>query len=85
LEQQAELKETADDGRLLEAFGAGTATVVTPIECIQYQGKDVEIPAVGSVTKRIWDEITNFQYMERNQVLLDGVSLHNPFCSIPLE
>jgi branched-chain amino acid aminotransferase len=58
----AELKEAAEDNRLLEAFGAGTAAVVTPIECIQYQGKDIEIPAVGSVTKRMWDEITSIQY-----------------------
>ncbi len=57
-----EIKEAADDNRLLEVFGAGTAAVVTPISCIQYKGKDIEIPAVGDVTKRVWDEITGIQY-----------------------
>jgi branched-chain amino acid aminotransferase len=58
----AEIQEAAQDNRLLEAFGAGTAAVVTPISCIQYQGKDIEIPAVGEVTQRVWDEITGIQY-----------------------
>jgi branched-chain amino acid aminotransferase len=56
-----ELKEAAEDGRLIEAFGAGTAAVVTPIEAIQYKGKDIEVP-VGTLTKRIWDAITGIQY-----------------------
>lgn len=57
-----ELKEAADDNRLLEAFGAGTAAVVTPVSCIQYKGKDIEIPSVGDLTQRVWDEITGIQY-----------------------
>lgn len=58
----AEIQEASRDNRLLEAFGAGTAAVVTPISCIQYQGEDIEIPAVGEVTQRVWDEITDIQY-----------------------
>jgi branched-chain amino acid aminotransferase len=58
----AEIQEAAQDNRLLEAFGTGTAAVVSPISCIQYQGKDIEIPAVGEVTQRIWDEVTGIQY-----------------------
>ena len=57
-----EVKEAADDNRLLEAFGAGTAAVVTPVSCIQYKGDDIEIPAVGDLTQRVWDEITGIQY-----------------------
>lgn len=57
-----EIKKASDDGRLLEAFGAGTAAVVTPIDCIQYKGEDISIPATGEVTKRIWDQITGIQY-----------------------
>jgi branched-chain amino acid aminotransferase len=57
-----EIQEAADEGRLMEAFGAGTAAVVTPISCIQYKGKDIEIPTNGELTKRIWDEITGIQY-----------------------
>jgi branched-chain amino acid aminotransferase len=57
-----EILEAADDGRLIESFGAGTAAVVTPISCIQYKGFDIDIPATGDLTKRVWDEITSIQY-----------------------
>lgn len=57
-----EIQKAADEGTLLEAFGAGTAAVVTPIESIQYRGRDIPIPATGTVTKRVWNEITGIQY-----------------------
>lgn len=57
-----EIKEAADDGRLLEVFGAGTAAVVSPVSCIQYKSKDIEIPAVGEITQRVWDQLTGIQY-----------------------
>jgi len=57
-----EIQKAADEGTLLEAFGAGTAAVVTPISCIQYKGKDIEIPATGPMAKRVWNEITGIQY-----------------------
>jgi branched-chain amino acid aminotransferase len=57
-----EIKEASDENRLLEAFGCGTATVVSPVSCIQYKGKDISIPAVGELTQRIWDEIIGIQY-----------------------
>jgi len=57
-----EIKQAADDGRLLEAFGAGTAAVVAPVSCIQYKGVDIAIPATGELTKRIWNSITSIQY-----------------------
>lgn len=60
-----EIREAADDGRLLEVFGAGTAAVVSPVSCIQYQNKDIDIPAVGEITKRFWDELTGIQYGKR--------------------
>lgn len=50
------------DGRLLEAFGAGTAAVVTPISCIEYEGKEVTIPATGEVTMKVWNQLTGIQY-----------------------
>jgi branched-chain amino acid aminotransferase len=58
----SELVQAAEEGRLLEAFGAGTAAVVTPISAIQYRGKDIDIPATGPVTQRIWDDVTGIQY-----------------------
>ena len=57
-----EIVQAAEESRLLEAFGAGTAAVVTPIRSIQYQSKDIEIPATGEVTKRVYREITGIQY-----------------------
>lgn len=57
-----EIVEASEEGRLLEAFGAGTAAVVTPISCVRYRGKDIDIPATGDITKRIWDEVTGIQY-----------------------
>eukprot|EP00527_Entomoneis_sp_CCMP2396_P000637 CAMPEP_0198152744 /NCGR_PEP_ID=MMETSP1443-20131203/61147_1 /TAXON_ID=186043 /ORGANISM="Entomoneis sp., Strain CCMP2396" /LENGTH=387 /DNA_ID=CAMNT_0043818859 /DNA_START=27 /DNA_END=1190 /DNA_ORIENTATION=- len=57
-----ELQEAAADNRLIEAFGAGTAAVVNPISCIQYKGEDIDIPATGDLTKRIWNDITSIQY-----------------------
>lgn len=57
-----EIQRASEKGTLLEAFGAGTAAVVTPIGCIQYQGKDIEIAATGPIAKRVWDEITGIQY-----------------------
>lgn len=57
-----EIQEASEDNRLLEAFGAGTAAVVTPISCIQYKGKEIEIPSVGELTQRVWDEIVGIQY-----------------------
>lgn len=57
-----EIQEAANEGRLLEAFGAGTAAVVTPISVIRYEGEDISIPATGDVTKKLWDELTGIQY-----------------------
>ena len=57
-----EIKEASEEGRLIEAFGAGTAAVVTPISCIQYKGEDIEIPATGELTKTIFSDLMGIQY-----------------------
>jgi branched-chain amino acid aminotransferase len=57
-----EIQGAANEGRLLEAFGAGTAAVVVPVECIRYKGLDIEIPATGDLTKRMWNELLAIQY-----------------------
>lgn len=57
-----EIKLAAEEGRLIEAFGSGTAAVVTPISAIQYKGEDIDVPATGELTKRIWNELTGIQY-----------------------
>lgn len=57
-----EIRDAGRQGRLLEAFGAGTAAVVSPISCIRYEGEDIAVKATGPLTKRVWDEITSIQY-----------------------
>lgn len=57
-----EIKEASKTGRLLEAFGAGTAAVVTPISCIEYNGEEIEVPSTGEVTLRAWEQLTGIQY-----------------------
>ena len=58
----SEIKQSAIDGRLIEAFGAGTAAVVTPISHIQYRGEDIVIPAPGKLTQRLYNDLVNIQY-----------------------
>jgi len=60
-----ELVDAANEDRLLEVFGAGTAAVVTPVSGIHYKGVDIAVPAVGKVSRRCWDEITGIQYGKR--------------------
>jgi branched-chain amino acid aminotransferase len=65
VERNLTMKEVASAvkaGTLVEAFGAGTGAVVTPIECINYNGEDLEITATGEVTQRAWDELMDIQY-----------------------
>lgn len=44
----AELEQAFNDKLLTEAFGAGTAAVVAPIETIHIKGKDFHLPEYGS-------------------------------------
>lgn len=57
-----EVQNAAKEGRLLEAFGAGTAAVVVPISSIEYEGDEIQIPATGEVTQRAFNEISDIQY-----------------------
>jgi branched-chain amino acid aminotransferase len=43
-----EIKEAFEKGTISEAFGAGTAAVVSPIATINIQGTDYNLPAVGA-------------------------------------
>jgi branched-chain amino acid aminotransferase len=40
----AQVCEAASEGRVMEAFGTGTACVLCPIEGIHYRGSDYIIP-----------------------------------------
>lgn len=60
-----EVRDAANEGRLLEAFGAGTAAVVAPIETIHYDGEDINIEATGPLCMRLWREINDVYYGEK--------------------
>ena len=61
-----ELHDAAQGGLLCEAFGAGTAAVVAPVQSIQYRGSDIAIPDPGpdALFRRLYDELTGIQYGE---------------------
>lgn len=63
-----EVKDRAAKGELIEAFGAGTAAVVSPIKTIGWKGEDIEVPLAagtsGDLTKDVADWIRAIQYGE---------------------
>lgn len=63
-----EIEERAAKGELIEAFGAGTAAVVSPIERIGWKGKDISVPIssgdAGELTKQVAEWIRKIQYGE---------------------
>lgn len=60
-----EVSEAAQSGRLVEMFGAGTAAIVSPVNKIGYQGRDIDIPVgedgMGPVSRPIWTELVGRQ------------------------
>lgn len=62
-----ELSEAADEGRLIEAFGAGTAAVVSPVRKISWKGNLVmcglrEDQEAGEIAQKMKDWIEARQY-----------------------
>ena len=59
-----EVVEAAKNGTLDEAFGTGTAAVISPVGLIQYKGVDYVINGgkMGEITKMLYDTITGIQY-----------------------
>ncbi|KAG8751983.1 hypothetical protein FRC14_007475 [Serendipita sp. 396] len=60
-----EVKEKADNGKLLEIFGTGTAAIICPVERIGYLGKDINVPTgdggIGNIAKGLLSEIVGRQ------------------------
>jgi len=53
--------------RVYEAFGAGTAAIVSPVQSFVYQGETFEVPVdkekgAGKLTQRILQMMTDLQY-----------------------
>ena len=59
-----ELIAAAKDGTLEEAFGSGTAAVVSPIGMLSYRGENYTVSGgkIGPVTQELYDTLTGIQW-----------------------
>lgn len=59
-----EVIEAAQKGTLDEAFGTGTAAVISPVGLIEYKGTPYQINGgkMGKITQWLYDTITGIQY-----------------------
>ncbi|MGM9646375.1 MAG: branched-chain amino acid aminotransferase [Eubacteriales bacterium] len=59
-----ELVNALENGKLEEAWGCGTAAVVSPIGRLSYKGKEyvVNNEQIGKVTKKLYDILTGIQW-----------------------
>jgi branched-chain amino acid aminotransferase len=66
-ERQISIDEVAkglEDGTLTEAFGSGTAAVISPVGSLFYKGRDYLINnnQVGSVTQELYTKLVDIQF-----------------------
>ena len=61
-----ELVEGISSGAVTEAFGAGTAAVIAPIQTIGFEGKDYELPArkESDFSAKVFNEISQIRLGE---------------------
>lgn len=59
-----ELMQAGKDGRLQEAFGTGTAAVISPVGELNYKGDIVTIHdfKTGELTQKLYDTLTGIQW-----------------------
>jgi len=59
-----EVIAAAKDGRLKEAFGTGTAAVISPVGQITYKDEDFIVGGgkMGELSQKLYDEIVSVQY-----------------------
>lgn len=59
-----ELMEAGANGKLTEAFGTGTAAVISPVGQLCYKGNEVVINdfKTGSLTQKLYDTLTGIQW-----------------------
>ncbi len=62
-----ELKKACEDGTLEEAWGTGTAAVVSPVGQLTYDDVDfiVNNGQIGELTQKLYDELTGIQWGKR--------------------
>lgn len=65
-----ELFAAAENGTLEEAWGTGTAAVVSPIGHLFYQGKEYTVSdnKIGALTQKLYDELTGIQWGKRPDI-----------------
>jgi branched-chain amino acid aminotransferase len=53
-----------EDGSVTEAFGTGTAAVISPVGSLQFKGQDylVSNNQVGKITQELYDKLVDIQY-----------------------
>ena len=66
-ERRISIKEIAKankKGKLNEAFGSGTAAVISPVGTLGYKGEDIIINnnEMGKITKFLYEKLTGIQY-----------------------
>ena len=62
-----EVITSAENGRLKEAFGTGTAAVISPVGQFTYKEKDYVVSGgrMGDLSQKLYDEIVAIQYGEK--------------------
>lgn len=62
-----EVFQASADGTLQEAFGSGTAAVISPVGRIEHEGRTIvtDENQIGPFARRLYDEITGIQYGEK--------------------
>lgn len=62
-----EVMSSAKDGSLQEAFGSGTAVVISPVSEIFYKNQTIQVSdgQTGPLARRLFDEITAIQYGDK--------------------
>jgi branched-chain amino acid aminotransferase len=62
-----EVIAAAKNGRLQEAFGTGTAAVISPVGQITYRGEDHVVAGgkMGELSQKLYNEIVSIQYGEK--------------------
>jgi branched-chain amino acid aminotransferase len=64
--------KAVNEGRMIEAFGAGTAAIVTPVQSFNYDNTVYDIPieeekGAGKLTQRILKMMTDHHYGETSR------------------
>lgn len=59
-----ELMEAGRNGKLTEAFGTGTAAVISPVGQLYYKGEEIVINnfKTGDLTQKLYDTLTGIQW-----------------------